>query len=162
MISGYILYSHCILDIGEISLQISRREECKTIALVIFRHLQMFQYYHNWKKFDTSIKSLWLPPDEKKLKKKHLDYRFLDEWDNRSGKGLIQNWKLGEMKENCSSCGDTKCGTSHKWGILCKYGFIKQFMFDEFGENMNIQDEVMKNVMEYIFKEIYKIGFKLN
>ena len=123
-------------------LDIWSRDCSKTSAIVMFRHLNMFQYYHKWKKFDKSFKSLWMPPDEKKLNKEALEYRFLEEWDEKSGKGLIQNWRFDDEKESCTSCQDVKCGKKTKNGILCKYGFVNLFVKEEFGEHVEIKFEV--------------------
>ena len=148
----FVSYFHLILDICKLSGQISQRDCCKTSAIVIFRHLIMFQYYHKWKKFDKSIKSLWVPPDEKKLKKGYLDYHFLAEWDEKSGKGLIQDWKWDEEKENCFSCDDFRCGRTTTEGILCRYKFVKLFLIHECGENVEIHNEVGWNV-----KRVYSL-----
>ena len=112
----------------------------------------MFQYYQKWKKFDKSIQSLWVPPDEKKLKKSYLEYRFLAEWDEKSGRGLIQDWKWDEEKETCPSCEDSRCGNTTKEGILCKYKFVKLFLIEECGENVEIQEEVVFDMIKEIFR----------
>ena len=140
-----VTYFFSIIDICKLSGQISQRDCCKTSAIVIFRHLIMFQYYHKWKKFDKSIKSLWVPPDEKKLKKEYLEYNFLAEWDEKSGKGLIQDWKWNEENESCPSCANLRCGRTTTGGMLCKYRFVKLFIIHESGLTIEIQDEVDLN-----------------
>ena len=115
----------------------------------------MFQYYHKWKKFDKSIQSLWVPPDEEKLKKSYLEYHFLAEWDEKSGRGLIQDWKWDEEKESCSSCEDSRCGRTIKEGILCKYKFVKLLITHECGKNVEIQDEVVFDLIKGILSFLY-------
>ena len=143
MISKKLDISHSILGVCKTSTSIIRQVECKTIASVIFQHLLMFQYYQDCNHFDKSIQSLWVPPKGNMKKKKHLKHQFLVEWDDKSGKGLLQKWELGKKTENCSSCIDAKCGKTEKDGILCIYGFVKQFMIQEFGENVQIPVEVV-------------------
>ena len=60
----------------------------------------MYQYYQDWKNYDKSIRSLWVPPKGNMKRKKHLNCQFLADWDDKSGKGLIQKWKLRREKES--------------------------------------------------------------
>ena len=58
------------------------------ILAIIFRHLQMFQYYRDLKEYDKNIESLWNDVPEKaneNLKSNTLDHEFLRKWTEDFG-----------------------------------------------------------------------------
>ena len=75
--------------------------EKKQIAAVIFRHLQMFQYYKDLKQYDKSISSLWLPHDkaDAKFQSNTLDYKFLSKWNEKCTTSLSEDWRLAEKRD---------------------------------------------------------------
>ena len=75
--------------------------ETKQIAAVIFRHLQMFEYYKDLKEYDKSMSSLWLPHNEadEEFQNNRLDYTFLSEWQDKCAISLSEDWRLSEKRD---------------------------------------------------------------
>ena len=88
------------------------RQQDETILAIIFRHLQMFQYYKDLKEYDKQIQSLWNNEPvmaNNKLESNTLDHDFLKEWTE----------KFGINKEDCSTMKEIE-----KWN---EHDFIREF-----------------------------------
>ena len=70
--------------------------ENKKIAEIIFNHLQMFQYYRDLKHFDECFTSLWVP-HYVHVQEGDIRIEFLSDWDEKSGRNLIGNWKTNML-----------------------------------------------------------------
>ena len=82
-----ILPSITFVDVGWEKITLDPEAE-EMILAIIFRHLQMFQYYRDLKEYDKNIESLWNDVPEKaneNLKSNILDHEFLRKWTEDFG-----------------------------------------------------------------------------
>ena len=97
------------------------------ILAIIFRHLQMFQYYRDLKEYDKNIESLWNDIPEKaneKLKSNSLDHEFLRKWTEDFGinkedgskikQVTIKQWSEHEFIEEFRICSRNSESSSKK------------------------------------------------
>lgn len=115
----------------------------------------MFQYYRDLKKFDESITSLWVPHCVQ-IQEKDIKVEFLKHWDEKSGRGLTENWGSFEIKQPCIFCKAGTCGQEGKNGTICRHQFVQKFVKDAVGVDAEVPLEVHKIIFRRILLNVLK------